>query len=170
MSKGRRKARETAFLIIFERLFCDDSLEDIIESAKISAQGEKEDDPVLSLIINPGEFTLSIVTGTQDNLAAIDELIKDNLVKWDMNRISKVALCLLRMAIFEMLFLDDVPVSVSINEAVELAKKYAADDDPAFINGLLGAVSRGMGIVAYADTADTDADTAEPDDTAKGQE
>ena len=59
-----------------------------------------------------------------------------------MNRISRVSLVLLRLALCEMLYETDVPVSVSINEAVELAKQYAPEDDASFINGVLGSVAR----------------------------
>ena len=61
---------------------------------------------------------------------------------WKISRISKISLALLRVAIYEMLYQDDIPVSVSINEAVELAKKYTGVDDSAFVNGVLGAVAK----------------------------
>ena len=72
----------------------------------------------------------------------IDGIIEKNLKNWKMNRISKVALAVMRLAICEMRFFDDIPVGVSINEAVELCKKYAAKDDYSFVNGILSAVAK----------------------------
>ena len=72
-------------------------------------------------------------------------MISKNLkAGWKINRISKVSLALLRLAVYEMLYRDDVPVSVSINEAVELSKKYTVKDDTSFINGVLGAVAKSL--------------------------
>ena len=63
-------------------------------------------------------------------------------MKWSKERISRVALAIMRLAVYEMLYVDDIPVSVSINEAVELAKKYGGDEDSSFVNGVLGGISR----------------------------
>ncbi|MBQ2792061.1 MAG: transcription antitermination protein NusB, partial [Oscillospiraceae bacterium] len=62
--------------------------------------------------------------------------------KWKKNRLSRVSLSVLRLALYEMLYEESIPESVSINEAVELAKKFGGEEDSAFVNGLLGAVSR----------------------------
>ena len=59
---------------------------------------------------------------------------------WTISRISKTSLAILKLAIYEIKYVDDVPAKVAINEAVNLAKKYGADDEPSFVNGLLGAV------------------------------
>ena len=72
----------------------------------------------------------------------IDSVISSNLKNWKLERISKVALAVLRLAIYEMSFVDEVPVSVSINEAVELCKKFAIKEDAAFVNGILGTVAK----------------------------
>ena len=61
-----------------------------------------------------------------------------------IKRISKTALCILRLAIYEMKYFDEIPVSVSINEAVELCKKYATNDDASFVNGILATVSKSL--------------------------
>ena len=103
---------------------------------------QAETDQIYNLIAMPDEFVLLLANGVYDNLEAIDKTIKNHLIKWDMKRISKVALSILRLACYEMIYIDDVPVSVSINEAVELAKLYAGDDEPAFINGVLGAIAK----------------------------
>lgn len=88
------------------------------------------------------EFAVELAKGTQAQPEAVDEKIEKYAIGRRKNRISKVALAILRLAIYEMLFEEGIPVSVSINEAVELAKKYAGTEDASFINGLLGSVAQ----------------------------
>ena len=75
-------------------------------------------------------------------LFEIDAAIESNLKGWSKQRISKVSLALLRMAVCEMKYFDKVPVGVSINEAVEICKVYGSDEDKGFVNGILGSISR----------------------------
>ncbi len=126
----RREAREEALILVFEKQFNNDSIEDIIETAK-----EVRD-------IKPDEYIKNVVYGVFDNLELIDDIISKYSVGWSINRITKIALAVLRLAIYEMKFVDEIPVSVSINEAVELAKKYSTKEDSAFINGILSSVSK----------------------------
>ena len=88
------------------------------------------------------EFVRSLAFTAWENVEAIDSVIEKYSKGWKIGRISKVALAVLRLAICEMLYFDDIPVGVSINEAVELCKKYAAKDDSTFVNGILGTVSK----------------------------
>ena len=126
----RSEQREEILILTFEKLFHDDSIEEIIETAK-EFRGDKIND-----------YVTAEVKGVFDNLSKIDELIEKNSIGWKINRISKVTLCILRIAIYEMLFDDTVPTGVAINEAVELCKKYASSDDKKFVNGVLGAISK----------------------------
>ena len=83
--------------------------------------------------------------GILEHSEEIDEHISSNLKKgWKISRISRVSYAIMRLAIYEMLYVDDVPTSVSINEAVELAKKYSMPDDSAFVNGVLGSVAKAL--------------------------
>ena len=75
------------------------------------------------------------------HIAEIDELINANAKGWKTTRMNKVDLSILRLAVYEMKYDEDVPVGVAINEAVELAKKYSGDEGPAFINGVLARLS-----------------------------
>ena len=84
------------------------------------------------------------VWGVYEKQVQIDSVIEKFLKGWTVDRISKVDLALLRLSIFEMLSLDDVPPGVAINEAVDLAKEYGTDESPAFVNGVLGGVSRAI--------------------------
>ena len=124
----RKQAREEAFILVFEKEFNGNTTEEILEAA-----AEARD-------LEPDDYIKTVFSGVYDNLAEIDGLISENSVGWSINRISKTALCILRLALFEIKYMDDIPVSVSINEAVELAKKYATKEDASFINGILSTV------------------------------
>ena len=78
-----------------------------------------------------------------DNLEEIDEKIKANLIGWDFNRLYCIDKSILRVATNEILYDDSMPARVSINEAVEIAKKYSSEDSYRFINGVLGSISKG---------------------------
>lgn len=128
---SRYKMREQAFLLCFESLFSDADIDELADNA-----GDARDEFL-------SDYAIDCVKGIKENQDAIDEIITSNLKSgWKISRISKVSLAILRVAIYEMLYMDDIPVSVSINEAVELSKKYTVQDDTAFINGVLGAVAK----------------------------
>ena len=91
------------------------------------------------------EFAGRMALGTEANLPLIDEKIEKNSRGWKLSRLSKVSLAVLRLGIYELLFEKDTPVGVTINEAVELAKKYGGEEDAPFVNGVLGAVARECG-------------------------
>lgn len=82
------------------------------------------------------------LTAVQDHHEEIDRIIGENLDKWSIDRIAKTDLAILRTAVAEMLYVDSIPVGVSINEAVELAKKYGDEKSYAFVNSVLGKISR----------------------------
>lgn len=128
---SRYKMREQAFFLCFESLFSDADIDEIADNA-----GDARDEFL-------SDYAISCAKGVREKKDLIDEKIAANLkAGWKISRISKVSLALLRVAVYEMLFMDDIPVSVSINEAVELSKKYTVEDDTAFINGVLGAIAK----------------------------
>ncbi len=127
----RRQAREQAFILLFEKSFNSEAtVEELLGLAKELRM--LEDD----------EFVAALVNTTCDNIEKIDEYITTNSKGWKINRIPKVTLAIIRMALAEILYFDDVPDGVSVNEAVELAKKYSTPEDASYINGLLGTVVR----------------------------
>lgn len=127
----KRNAREQAFLLTFERTFSkDEKIEDVIEAAELAR--DLELDPLAR----------KLFCGVDENITAIDKIIEKNIKKWKMNRISRVSITLIRMATYEMIFLKECAISISINEAVILAKKFGADKDSSFINGVLGGIAR----------------------------
>ncbi len=127
----RREEREQAFVLLFEKSFNQEiELDELYDFA------------VENEAITGSEFVKKLISETWNNVDDIDAVIEKYAHGWKINRISKVALAVLRLAICEIKYFDDIPVGVSINEAVELCKKYAAKDDSSFVNGILGAVSK----------------------------
>lgn len=127
----RAKAREQAFILIFEKSFSDHEINEIIEIAKDCLEDYEDND-----------FTTRLALGTVENLTYIDEIIEKNSIGWSTKRISKVALAIMRLCCYEIFYEKDIPTGVSIDQAVELAKKYATEDDASYINGVLGGIVR----------------------------
>lgn len=127
----RSEEREQAFLFVFEKAF---NME--VEDDEIIAYAEE------ARLLEPSLFATMLFKETYAHLDEIDAIIEKFAIGWKKERISKVALSVLRLAICEIAFVPSVPNGVSANEAVELAKKYATNDDAAFINGILGAYIR----------------------------
>jgi N utilization substance protein B len=86
------------------------------------------------------DHTVRLVEGVAEHAARIDELIDAHASNWSIDRLPDVDRAILRMAVYELLWADDVPDAVVIDEAVELAKALSTDDSPAFVNGVLGAI------------------------------
>lgn len=131
---SRKSAREAAFKAIFEIPFHSaETPIDIISynASLISDTTEQQNDK---------QYFINVTTACFDNIDQIDNHISSNLKTWTISRISKITLAILRLAMSEILFMDDIPYQVSINEAVELAKKFGDDDAPSFINGVLASV------------------------------
>lgn len=126
----RKEAREEAFILIFEKQFNEDSLQEILESAQ-----EVRD-------ITPDDYIKDVFFGVFEHIDELDEFISANTKGWSIKRISKTALALLRLALYEMRYVESIPVSVSINEAVELCKKYSTKEDSAFVNGMLATAAK----------------------------
>ena len=130
-SMTRRQAREQAFTLIFEKSFHPEiTVEEMISMA------------VEARYLQTDEFAVLLAKTADEQQPEIDSIIENNAIGWKKDRISRVSLSLLRLALCEMLFIEEVPTNVSINEAVELAKLYASQEDAAFINGVLGAAAR----------------------------
>ena len=126
----RSEAREQAFMILFSELFDNEPLEATIEDKSQMFKG------------GICGYAQAVVSGIEDKKDEIDAEIKKNLKEgWTLSRISKPSFAILRLAIYEIKYVDSVPQSVSINEAVELAKKYTIDESR-FVNGILGSYAR----------------------------
>ena len=132
----RREARENAFLLAFSQTFGDVPLGEALIN---NAENEEEEHPV-------DGFGKHLLNAYYDHSAEVDDEIRAHLRNWTMERLPRVSLTVLRLAVAEMLFGGENKPGVAINEAVELTKKYGADEDYQFVNGLLGAVARDHGL------------------------
>ncbi|MBP5198554.1 MAG: transcription antitermination factor NusB [Lachnospiraceae bacterium] len=126
----RRELREEVFKLLFRVEF--NAPDDMPEQVKLFL--EERDEPL-------GEKECKLVSERYDlireKVGEIDDLLNKNIEKWNTERIGKVELTVLRIAVFEMLFDEDIPVTVAINEAVEIAKKYGQDNSGSFVNAIL---------------------------------
>ena len=127
---SRHQMRENAFILVFEKNFSDDSVEDILESAR-ECDAIQVDDQVEAMF-----------RGVVQNLPMIDSVIAPNLKNWTKDRISKVSLAILRLGVYEILFSKDVGDDIVVSECVKLATTFAYEDDVSFINGVLGSIVR----------------------------
>jgi N utilization substance protein B len=123
----RRKARHQALHILYQREITEEALSRILSDGTWGA-----DDG------DPSEFCRQLLLGVESHQASIDALIEKTSEHWVLSRMPLVDRNILRVAVFELLYLEDVPDSVSINEAVEMAKVYGGEDSSKFVNGILG--------------------------------
>ena len=127
----RTLARENTFILIFEKLCrSEDTAEEIFRMAT-ETRGLQYDD-----------YVKQVFFGTVTNAMLIEELIEKYSVGWTKDRISPVSGAIIRLGIYELLFMEDIPSRVTINEAIELAKKYDDEKSYSFVNGVLNAVAR----------------------------
>lgn len=122
----RREAREAAFLTAFAATFEP-------ETPNLPSDSEQAEKDV---------FARRLLAAMNDHAEELDSIIEDHLKGWTLNRVPRVSLVALRLALAEMLYGEEQKPGVAINEAVELVKKYGADNDYQFVNGLLGTVAR----------------------------
>lgn len=123
---NRRTAREKAMQILFQLDINDSSTAEAIEDFLGTDKGD--------------QFLTTLVEGVTEHTVAIDDIIKKHLENWTIDRIASVEKTILRISIYEINYLDDIPISVSINEAVELAKKYGDEMSGKFVNGVLSKI------------------------------
>lgn len=146
----RRKAREEALGLIFESEFqALNTKEEIIELATDARELEND------------EYMREVFYASMEHREEIDALISKYAVGWSLKRVSKVALAVMRLSIAEMLYMEDIPFQVSINEALELIKRYDHDVPPKFVNGVLNAVAQGVGLKGKVLSEEPAADQAE---------
>ena len=124
----RRKSREDAVIILYQSDLLNKDVHEIIET-ELLFEKKIED------------FTVKIVTGVASNSELIDEKIKSVVENWTLERIAIVDRNIIRVAIYEMIFEDEIPLKVSVDEAIEIAKTLGQKDDtPKFVNGVLGKI------------------------------
>ena len=129
---SRKKSREKAMEILFSMSLTKDTPYEAVENFV-----ENYEDDIKELDL---DYINNILNGVENNKEEIDSLIEANLKNWKLNRISKVNLAILRIAVYEMKNLDDVPERVALNEALELCKRYSDEKSVSFINAVLDKV------------------------------
>ena len=128
---SRKKARDNAFKCIYELEFIKDkNLEDILFNCYEENNNTSEEKEYIEMILK----------GVKYNIKNIDDIILSKLKNWSLDRIAKIDLAILRLAIYEILYVDSIPDKVSANEAVELAKTYGNNDSKSFVNGVIAKV------------------------------
>lgn len=132
----RQKSREKAMELLFSMELSKNSYEETIENFI--------EDYEMDLNTIDVEYIKNVVKTVTDNVEVIDKKIVESLVNWKLDRISKVNLTILRLSVGEMIFVEDVPGSVAINEAVELTKKYSDEKSCSFVNGVLDKVLKSL--------------------------
>jgi len=125
---ARRKSRENAIILLYQRDLLEKKIEEIIENNLLAG---KEYD----------QFTLKLIKGVDKHRKRIDRMIIDVVENWTLERIAIIDRNILRVAIYEMLYEDDIPLKVSVDEAIEIAKSLGQKEDtPKFVNGILGKI------------------------------
>ena len=128
---ARNKARKRAFQILFEADQRGSSVSTVLADWLRHARTDERQPPV-------GEYTMQLVEGYAEHAERIDELLSTYSVGWTLDRMPVVDRNILRLAAHELIWEDDVPDAVVIDEAVQLAKEFSTDESPSFVNGMLG--------------------------------
>ncbi len=126
----RRTARETALQILFQVDVGKNDIEEVYQQT-VEEMGEDE-------------FLQQLVFGTVDHLEELDQLIEDHLQNWTLPRLANVDKNILRLAVYEMKYIDDIPVQVTINEAIEIAKRFGDAESGRFVNGVLSKIQESL--------------------------
>ena len=132
---SRKTAREVTMKLAFARMFdgeCEETYQEVLDKSGINEAPTEED------II----YSQEVLKGIEEHEAEIDALIDEIAIGWRIESMPKVDLSVLRVAIYEMVYRDDIPHGVSINEAVELAKQFGGERSSAYINGMLGTLAK----------------------------
>lgn len=144
----RANARELAVHLIYSRYFTEDAPNEVVDLRlkKDYYLNLSDENQVYSQLPNAAQkaYLHAVVSGVANREQELDAIIQEYSIGWDISRISKLARSIMQLAIFEIQYMDDVPVGVAISEAVRIAKLYDGDDTGAFINGILGAYGRNL--------------------------
>ena len=152
----RGNARELAVHLIYGRVFTGEEPEQVVSTRLDKEYYEKlgmENDvyserPCRAQL----RYIDSVVAGVANREEDLNAEIQKYAIGWDISRISKLARCVLQLAIYEILYVEDVPTGVAVSEAVRIAKKYDGDDTGSFVNGILGSFARSLTAPAAEET------------------
>ena len=125
----RRKAREIALQVLYQIDIAETDVQEAIELYWRNFEAPE----------NAREFSTELITGTIKNLVAIDEAISTCSEHWSLDRMAKVDKNILRMAVYELLYCNEIPPKATLNEAIDLGKEYGSETSGSFVNGILDA-------------------------------
>ena len=131
----RRQSRETALQLLYALDITRANVQEVLRAGWVEKM----------LFSEIRDFTTTLIMGVREHRDEIDAIIQESSTNWSLERIGLVERNILRFAIYELCFLPDIPPNVTINEAVEVAKKYGTEEAPAFINGILDRVKHAVG-------------------------
>ena len=144
----RGNARELAVHLIYSREFTGEEPEQVVSARlnkeyyeKLSQENEIYPERSSGAQVR---YLDTVVTGVANRTQELNEQISRFSIGWDVSRISRLTRCVMQLAIFEILYMEDVPTGVAISEAVRLAKKYDGNDTGSFVNGILGSFARSL--------------------------
>ena len=153
----RANARELAVHLIYSRIFTGEEPEQIVAArlAKEYYAQLSEENEIYSERPSRAQLRYidTVVAGVANREEELNAYIQKYSIGWDVGRISKLTRCIMQLAIFETLYMDDVPVGVAVSEAVRLAKKYDGDDTGSFVNGILGTFARNLPVETTSEDA-----------------
>ncbi len=131
----RRKGRVIAFQSIFSWQLSETDPAGLIEFEWLDMEKNERNQAAI-------DFARLLISGTIENIESVDNKIKEHLVNWDFNRLSKVDLAILRISVYSLLYRKEIPSSVTIDEAVDIAKQYGSDESYKFVNGVLDSINK----------------------------
>ncbi|MDU0199849.1 MULTISPECIES: transcription antitermination factor NusB [Paenibacillus] len=134
----RRVARELAVQSLYQIQMNEATPQEAVQIAVHEAENDNETQLDFKGDKINSAYIVELVEGTYSNKVRIDELLEEYLKGWAMDRLSRIDREVLRLAVYEMLYRDDVPPKVVVNEAIDLAKHYGTDESGKFVNGVLG--------------------------------
>lgn len=137
--KSRRKAREAVLQALYQCDTLDDWRSEAVEVYFLIYQHYENLEGAAK---DNYDFAHRLLNGVRENLSQVDSQISAASTHWSISRMSRIDRNILRSATYEIGFLSDIPVSVTINEAIEIAKSYGSDDSPMFINGVLDNIAK----------------------------
>ena len=143
MKITRRQAREITLCLVFDFGFNSDEKPEELLDLYVTYCPETDEEKMTEQI-KENDYISNVYFGVAENIENLDEIISNCSLKWKTERISRVCMSILRLAVYELLYIKDIPEEVTVNEAVELAKKYDTDDSYTFVNGVLGAVIKNV--------------------------
>jgi transcription antitermination protein NusB len=144
--KSRRKAREAVLQVLYQCDTLDDWSAEVVDTYfKVFHGGDYSAESVASH--ENYKYARRLISGVAEKLAWLDQRLSAASTRWSLSRMARVDRNILRMAAYEMEFVEEVPISVSINEAIEIAKHFGADDSSTFVNGVLDSIAVTLGHV-----------------------